>query len=500
MENGIIKKLNVVSNSAKKTSIPKGLTLDQQVAYQGLIEFINKPYDKNDYKRALIGAGGVGKTYLLRAVIQNCSINYSEIGLSAPSHKACRVLHDNMRGINVNINTMQSDFGLRPNYNIEDFDINNVAFATSGRVKIKNYRLYIIDESSMIPKGFLGFIEDVLKKECCKIIYVGDDHQLPPVNKNRPETESYAFKGVKSYRLTQIVRQDADNPIRELCDMLRKDIDNHTCNFINYIYRVHSKFDNTMTKGFVVYGKNDFIKEVITQFSDEAITHNTDYVKVVAFTNIAVAYYNKLIRENIIKDADKSVITTNDLITSYSTIVNEFKEDIIKNSEDYIVKEIANYTHPDYDIKGFMVKFQQVFGGNITSPLFVLDHRDLYSLTAYCKVCENLINKAKNAHANMRATKWKAYYKFKDSCLLLTNIAKPNGYSSKIAFTRDLDYGFAITANKAQGSTYNVTMVDVNDIVYDKYGNHYPNIDDINKRLYVAVSRAKEKVIFCYGV
>lgn len=43
-------------------------------------------------------------------------------------------------------------------------------------------------------------------------------------------------------------------------------------------------------------------------------------------------------------------------------------------------------------------------------------------------------------------------------------------------------------------------MVDINDIVYDKYGNPYTNANDINKRLYVAVSRAKEKVIFCYGV
>lgn len=493
MENGIIKKLNVVSNNAKRTSIPKGLTPDQQVAYKGLIEFINKPYDKNDYKRALIGAGGVGKTYLLRAVIQNCSINYSEIGLSAPSHKACRVLRDNMKGISVNIHTMQSDFGLRPNYNIENFNINNVAFATSGRVKIEDYRLYIIDESSMINKNFLSYIETILKKECCKLIYVGDDHQIPPVNEN----ESFAFKGVKSYRLTQIVRQDADNPIRELCDLLRKDIDNHTFNFLNYIANTRSKFDTTMTKGFVVYGKNDFIKEVITQFSDEAITHNTDYVKVIAYTNKTVAFYNKLIRETIIKDADKSIITTNDLITSYSTIVNEFKEDIIKNSEDYVVKEIANYTHPDYDIKGFMIKFQQVFGGNITSPLFVLDHKDAFSLQAYCKVCENLINEAKNAHANMRAAKWKAYYKFKDSCLLLTNIGKPDG---SIAYSRDLDYGFSITSHKSQGSTYNVSMVDINDIVYDKYGNPYTNADDINKRLYVAVSRAKEKVIFCYGV
>lgn len=41
-------------------------------------------------------------------------------------------------------------------------------------------------------------------------------------------------------------------------------------------------------------------------------------------------------------------------------------------------------------------------------------------------------------------------------------------------------------------------MVDVMDIVYDKYGRP-ANASDINKRLYVAISRAKEKVYLRYG-
>ena len=48
---------------------------------------------------------------------------------------------------------------------------------------------------------------------------------------------------------------------------------------------------------------------------------------------------------------------------------------------------------------------------------------------------------------------------------LLINIGNKDG---SIAFTRDLDYGFSISAHKSQGSTYDTVMVDVNDIVYDK--------------------------------
>lgn len=344
----------------------------------------------------------------------------------------------------------------------------------------------------MLNRSLVTYIDKMMKKYSIKLILCGDDAQIPPVN----EKDSYAFKGVTSFRLTQIVRQDEDNPIRTLTELLRGDVYNGTFNFLNYISRNHSKFDNTMTKGFVVCNSAQFQQEVVKQFSDESITRNTDYVKVISYTNKAVSNWNKFIRESIIKDSEKSVITKNDLITSYVTIVDQFSDAIIQNSEDYIVKEIANYTHPQYELKGFMVKFQAVFGGQVTSPLFIIDHRDKYTMAMYCKIADDLIQQAKNARRDIRAAKWKAYYKFKESCLLLVNIGRPDG---SILYYRDLDYGFAISSHKSQGSTYNVSMVDVMDIVYDKYGRPYTNASDINKRLYVAVSRAKEKVYLKYG-
>lgn len=479
---------NMTRDRAKKFTF----TDDQTKAYNGLIKFINEPYNPKDFKRALIGPGGTGKTFLLKALLQDCNIPFSEIGLSAPSHKACRILKNSIRGTHCNVNTIQSDFGFKPNYDIEKFDINNVTFASYGRIKIEDYRLYIVDESSMLNRSLVTYIDKMMKKYSIKLILCGDDAQIPPVN----EKDSYAFKGVTSFRLTQIVRQDEDNPIRTLTELLRGDVYNGTFNFLNYISRNRSKFDNTMTKGFVVCNSAQFQQEVVKQFSDESITHNTDYVKVISYTNKAVSNWNKFIRESIIKDSEKSVITKNDLITSYVTIVDQFNDAIIQNSEDYIVKEIANYTHPQYELKGFMVKFQAVFGGQVTSPLFIIDHRDKYTMSMYCKIADDLIQQAKNARKDIRAAKWKAYYKFKESCLLLVNIGRPDG---SILYYRDLDYGFAISNHKSQGSTYNVSMVDVMDIVYDKYGRPYPNASDINKRLYVAVSRAKEKVYLRYG-
>lgn len=430
-----------VANGKDPASI-SGLTKDQARAYKGLMEFINAPYNENDYKRAVIGAAGVGKTYLLKAIIKNCNYAYSQIGLSAPSHKACRVLRDNLIGLGCKVNTVQSDFGLRLNFNVEDFDINNPPFDPKGNIKIDSYSLYIIDEASMINKGLLKFIEKYTRENKCKIIYVGDDHQLAPVGENTSE----AFKYVKSYKLKQIVRQEEDNPIRPLLEMLRKDIDNRTYNFLNFIIKHPEGFDKDFTKGYKVLNSQEFSDEVYKQFNDEAITRNTDFVRIIAYTNKAVGAWNKIVRNSIIKDAIKSPITKNDLITSYVTIVDDYNDPIIRNSEDYIIHDIVNYVHPKYNIKGFMIKFQAIHGGQITSPLFVVDHNDAFSLSLYCKLSEEYIRAAKTANNFNRGEKWKKYYNFKESCLLLINVGDRQG---NILYTRDLDYGFAQTSHKS---------------------------------------------------
>ena len=50
-----------------------------------------------------------------------------------------------------------------------------------------------------------------------------------------------------------------------------------------------------------------------------------------------------------------------------------------------------------------------------------------------------------------------------------------------------------------QGSTFNTSFVDVNDIVFDKYGRPYTDAEEINRRLYVACSRSKNKLYLKYG-
>ena len=108
-----------------------------------------------------------------------------------------------------------------------------------------------------------------------------------------------------------------------------------------------------------------------------------------------------------------------------------------------------------------------------------------------------MIEAAKSARSNLKAQKWRDYFAFKEHCLLLTNIMSP--YDGKIMFGRDLDYGFSLTSHKSQGSTFDTSLVDVNDIVYDRFGQPYADAEEVNRRLYVACSRCKNKLYLKFG-
>lgn len=479
--------INNVSEVKKEHISTLEFTKGQRKAYDTLIKFINEPYDASNFKMALCGAAGTGKTFLVKTLIKNCNLSFSQIGIAAPTHKACRILSESISLPNININTIQSDLGLRPNYDIDNFDENNIQFDPRGRIKIDDYALYIIDESSMLPSNLCKYLEKLCKGNKSKLLYIGDSYQLPPVR----EIASSAFKGIKLNELTEIVRQGEDNPVSYLCDLLRYDIKNKSNTFIQYISRVREKVNDINTKGFYVCDNITFTNYINTYFNDEQITKNVDFCKVISYTNDNVAYWNNIIRNSIIKDSNKSIITKNDLLLSYTTIVNDYNECIFKNSEEYIINDIVNYTHPRYGLKGFLINFQAIFGGKITDPLFVLDSTDNFNLIQYTNILGSLLSAAKSADRVTRVSKWKEYFQFTESCLLLNNL-----YNSQrqLIKKRDIDYGFALTAHKAQGSTFDTVFVDVNNIIYDKLGNVRSDIEFVNRLLYVACSRCKNKL------
>ncbi len=485
----MIGNLNIANSNRKDTNIK--FTKDQEIAVHELIEFLAQPWDDKKYINALCGAGGTGKTFVIKYVINNCKWSGGVIGCAAPTHKACRVLSNSIGGKEVN--TIQSLFGFRLDVNIENFDPENPAFNPVGKDKLDGLKVLIIDEASMLNAKLVKYISNKCKKLQIKVIMLGDSSQLPPVN----EKISQAFLiASNTYYLKEVVRQGDNNPISKLLKLLREDIDSKNgWRFLDYISKNRQDY-NEETKGFYVCGQTEFSDLIDTCFNDEEYTKNIDLYRIIAYTNSRVAQWNNHVRHMIIQDADKSLITRNDLIMSYTTVVNVFNDIIINNSEEYIVKDIVDTIDNDYEFKGFLIKFQAIHGGAITQPLFVIDHYDNYTFQMYYKKLTSLIDDAKKASSSERGSKWKQYFDFKRKYLIASNITNSNG---KILFSRDLDYGFAITSHRAQGSTYKNVFVDINDMIYDKYGHPYTNRDEMLRRLYVACSRASNQLVLSYG-
>lgn len=466
-------------------------TNDQKKAIEGILDFCSKEFDSNNYINGLIGAGGTGKTFITKYIIEHCRYASSVIKCTSSTHKACRVFSQAI-GFK-KVETIQSTFGLRLDLALEDFNPDRPQFNPKAKPKLDKVKLLIIDESSMIPAGLITYINKKCKELEIKILYIGDASQLSPVE----EKQSIAFKTcAKVYELTEVVRQELTNPIKNLLDMLRYDIDHKTFRFIQYISQnIGTMNYNEFGEGFSIVNAQSFKDYIDISFTDEEYTKNIDLYRIIAYTNNRVNFWNNYIRNTIIKDSEKAIITINDLIMSYQTIVNEFNEVVINNSEEYIIKDIVNYKDNKYGFKGFLLKFQMIHGGNITKPLFVLDHTDAFTIQMYDKVVSELLKAARNASGGTRAKKWTEYFDFKKKYLLATNIFK----QGILTYSRDIDYGFAITAHKSQGSTYSTVFVDLNDMLYDKNGNVYPNTDDLLRRLYVACSRASKNLILGYG-
>jgi exodeoxyribonuclease-5 len=468
------------------------LTNDQHIAAVGIIDFIAAPFDPVKFTVGLIGAGGVGKTFVTNYIITHCKYASSVIKCTSPTHKACRVLNAAINGRQVD--TIQSTFGLRLDLKLEDFNPANPQFNPMAKPKLENIKLLIIDEASMLNAGLVTYIYNTCKSLQIKILFIGDSSQLAPVN----EKKSVAFERCYLvYTLKEIVRQGKDNPINTLLELLRQDIARREYRFIDYIARKGESITiNESGEGYTICKPKSFIEQININFSNTEYTKNIDMYRIIGYTNNCVASWNNYIRNFIIHDAHKKIITKNDLIMSYETIVNEFMESIIDNSEEYIINDIVDYVDETYKFKGFLVKFQLVHGGHITKPLFIIDHKDAYTVQLYHKIINDLITIARTSVGGTRVANWKKYYTFKKKYLIAANILDRTG---KLLYARDIDYGFAITSHKSQGSTYDTVFVDLNDMVWDKNGNIYANQDDLLRRIYVACSRARKHLFICYG-
>lgn len=199
------------------------LTTQQDNALNALMDFLNADVSQQFF--VLQGYAGTGKT----TIIQHLQQRYNKLrelhtltqtnyisrtwNFTATTHKAVSYLHQTLH---CSVETLHAFLGIRVRTDYSSGE--NYSFRPKHLPMIEN-SIVIVDECSYIDEYLLKIVTTCFRK--CKVIFVGDPAQLTPVRaSNTPVFE----QGFPTFELTDVVRQDKQSPIQEICTDLRKTI------------------------------------------------------------------------------------------------------------------------------------------------------------------------------------------------------------------------------------------------------------------------------------
>jgi len=156
---------------------------------------------------------------------------------------------------------------------------------------------------------------------------------------------------------------------------------------------------------------------------------------------------------------------------------------IIENSTDYRITECGKRKKNRYGIWGYKVNLAESYGYGIFSnrEVFIIDSLDFDNLHTYAETHD--IYKQYGLGVKKE---WKRYYNFRRENMVMTTIKTYRDGTKRPKteiIVKDLDYGYALTAHKSQGSTYQHVMIIENDM------NLNPKTKERNQIKYVALTR-----------
>jgi exodeoxyribonuclease-5 len=458
-------------------------TEDQKEALKNMEAWSKKEHKTTlDLLYTLDGAAGTGKTTIMKAFLDKLGVPKSKIAVTAPTHKAKKEIS---KATGFYGQTIQKLLGLRPDTEMDKFDINNPVFRVLAKDTIKDYKYIIIDESSMLNKDSFKLICEKAKEHKVRIVFLGDAYQLPPIN----EEISKVFNTVTNIStLTTIVRQGEDNPMATILHLLREDIKNNTCLAIPAMLEAKSimigdkGFKCLSQKKHDGYGETSFGEEMLPMFMGSEYNINKNFIKLICYTNPTAMAWSEGLRKRLLGEDAEKIINEGELLVGHSSITNRKTNTVtIANSEDYVVRKVI-YGESDDDIKGYFVTLANE--DNFVKTVFIVNHLDKENLTRFRTLCIKHLNTAKAR----RSYYWGKFYKFKHAHLLLVNVAIDPRYEAvkkNLLCSKDLYYGYAITTHKSQGSTYDNTAVNLVDL-----NSNYKESERA-RLIYVALSRCR---------
>lgn len=414
----------------------------------------------NETSMTLSGYAGTGKTSLMEMIAKKGQKQFKPVMFCATTNKAAAVLNDRVSKAGFKASTLNKVFGINVEVDSSKaYNARNLVNVLKD-VDIMPGTTIIIDEASMINEENYKILNDIAKEHRLKIIYVGDEAQLAPVNEDKISKVFRNGEG-KVIRLTQVERTD-DNAILKEATAIRNG-------------EPLSKVSSFNSKGegvaYISPQHQEAINEVIDKYV-KGLKQNPNFFRILAYTNKAVTAYNNQVRELL--GYDSPIPHVGEPMTGYANWGYEWRTKSYRfiNSESYKVTQVGKPTTVQTRLdNGTPVVMQAVpitledSLGNIDTFNFMdikNNAQNRQSAMILANEKKRLWNEARRAYG--REAKAAVYAKINaiDSFLFVNDNIEDNSHNLLQAKT--IDFGYALTIHKSQGSTFTHVLMDDVDV------------------------------------
>lgn len=414
----------------------------------------------NETSMTLSGYAGTGKTSLMEMIAKKGQKQNRPVMFCATTNKAAAVLNDRVSKAGFKASTLNKVFGINVEVDSSKaYNARNLVNVLKD-VDIMPGTTIIIDEASMINEENYKILNDIAKEHRLKIIYVGDEAQLAPVNEDKISKVFRNGEG-KVIRLTQVERTD-DNAILKEATAIRNG-------------EPLSKVSSFNSKGegvaYISPQHQDAINEVIDKYV-KGLKQNPNYFRILAYTNKAVTAYNNQVRELL--GYDSPIPHVGEPMTGYANWGYEWRTKSYRfiNSESYKVTQVGKpatvQTRLDNGTPVVMqavpITLEDSLGNVDTFNFMDIKNNALNRQSAMILANEKkrLWNEARRAYG--REAKAAVYAKINaiDSFLFVNDNIEDNSHNLLQAKT--IDFGYALTIHKSQGSTFTHVLMDDVDV------------------------------------
>lgn len=455
--------------SILQKTFPFNPTVKQVIFFEKIAEFVTSPHQNEIF--ILKGFAGTGKTTVIATLVENLKAINKKYVLLAPTGRAAKVIA-NYSG--------KSAFTIHKKIYFPKKNQNGGISFTRQINKHKN-TIFIVDESSMISDTNTeiktmessSLLDDLMhyvySGEDCKILFLGDTAQLPPIQMEiSPALDvqtllAYYNREVIHLELDEVMRQEENSGILLNATLLRETLKEQ---FIDSF-----QFEVNGFKDIIRLSDGYDIHDAIhTAYSNDGLEETAFIVR----TNKRANQYNQqirnriLFRESDLSSGDFMMVVKN----NYFWLKETDEAGFIANGDIIEVLEI----HKIVDLYGF--KFAKVKIRMVDYPqqkpfetILLLDTVMSESPSLTYEESNKLYQEVLKDYQN-EGSKYKQVEKVKE-----------NEFFNAL----QVKFSYAITCHKSQGGQWNTVFIE------QPYLLEGINRDYI-RWLYTAVTRAKEKL------